>query len=81
MELYKLDFDPLVEQGLLAVALKKLLIRLFAFTFFTFIIALLVIHYFIEQGRIVIMLIIMFPLVLMLSAIVIGLTISSYRAK
>lgn len=79
--MYKLDFDPLVEQGLLAVALKKLLIRLFAFTFFTFIIALLVIHYFIEQGRIVIMLIIMFPLVLMLSAIVIGLTISSYRAK
>lgn len=77
----KLNFDSLDEYESSAIAMKRLLIRLFAFVFFTFIIALVLTHSFIEHGRVVIMLIIMFPLVLMLSGIVVGLTIGNYKSR
>lgn len=79
--MYKLDFNSLDEYDSSAITVKRLLIRLIAFIFFTFVIALVLIHNFIEHGRVVIMLIIMFPLVLMLSGIVVGLTIGNYRSR
>ncbi|HEX3012247.1 MAG TPA: hypothetical protein VHQ70_09495 [Syntrophomonadaceae bacterium] len=78
--MFKTD-NELPDQNESPPAIKNLLVRLFAFIFFTFIIALVTINRFIEHGRILVMLVIMFPLVLMLTGVVIGLTISKYRTR
>lgn len=61
--------------------IKTLLIRLFAFIFFTFIVALVLINRFIEHGRVLIMLIVIFPLVLMFGGLLIGLAISNLKPR
>jgi hypothetical protein len=61
--------------------IQKLLVRLIAFVFFTLIIMLAGINRFIEHGRILVIMIVMFPFVLMFIGLIIGLTIHSYKSR
>ena len=75
-----LDFNSLDDYEA-AGALQKPLLRLFTFIFFIFITALYLVYNFIERGRILIMIIIIFPLILMIAGIVIGLSINISRDR
>jgi len=78
--LANLDFNSFGEYET-AGAVQKPLLRLFTFIFFIFIMVLYLVYNFIEHGRIIIMVIIIFPLILMIAGIVIGLSINISRDR
>jgi VIT1/CCC1 family predicted Fe2+/Mn2+ transporter len=75
-----LDFNSPDEYETAGV-LQKPLRRLFSFIFFIFIIFLYLVYNFIEHARTLIMIIIVFPLILMIAGIVIGLSINISRDR